>query len=247
MQEHADNGPMTPTALMDSLRARGCTLSVDSAGKLHVVPRKLLQPDETKFISEHRDEIVQIVQGKQQPQDESASSPDHSSQAANSTEGNNGAAAQGELALPQANVLEGSVIKLAAAAEQLKSLSSSIAAIRGKTAPICGQHPDHQPTFVDGHWYCEQCIDPQAFEDVVCSVHPCARLTASRHDDGGITLTCEAATHMFEQHQLLAALDPALSGRLVFAPGDALRAIGEEIASLEAGARTDERRGRRRP
>jgi hypothetical protein len=103
---------------------------------------------------------------------------------------------------------------------------------------VCPEHPDQQPAYFDENWYCEGCIDPDAFADITCPEHPTALMIVTRHDDGGTTLACEAATHMWQFLELLSglALNPEYRkacGRRTFNPADALCTITEETASLE--------------
>jgi hypothetical protein len=127
------------TAFLDNLQAKGCTAWVDGK-KLHVTPRKLLIPEEVTAISQHKTEIIAMLNAGGQPQFEQPTSVGDSGKAAISPrEAGSGIPPE---TTPSADMASGAVIRLSVVANQLTAVAESIQAIRAKATPTCPKHPD---------------------------------------------------------------------------------------------------------
>jgi hypothetical protein len=216
-------------ALVASFRDRGCTARVDEAGKLHISPRRLLTDAELVIIGANREAICSLVLGEQPPvncdpvANNSDQRPPHADgNAVASIDGQEFPAhgvqktmAQGQLALPQANVLEGAVIRLAVIAEQLNSLGVAVEAIRVKTWRPGVTIEELAPWIGTGK------LSEKGYP-IVCPIHNLICAWMTENTDGGLILTCDQGCTKTE----IAAASPILCAL------STLGNVGEEIAAL---------------
>jgi hypothetical protein len=160
---------MLTTALID-WRNRGIEPRVDEAGRLHLSPRRLLQPGEIPLIEAHRDAIIAILRGAQpgadeqhqqapvtwpepEPQPEPTTEALSNEQSEPAIEESSQATtiiadeatdtiARQQRPTPRPNVLPDIITQIDALARDLRSVDEELRAINPMTILKCGTHPD---------------------------------------------------------------------------------------------------------
>jgi hypothetical protein len=134
-----------PSSMMDnphvllSYLENDCGLHLEFRpnGTLNAGPKRRLTDDLQTLIRERKNDLIKALALRQRA-DSNGTEQSHSTD--------------------DSGKIIGVVIRLSVIAGQLTSLADSIHMIETKTAPKCREHPGGEIVYIDGAWFCGECI-----------------------------------------------------------------------------------------